>query len=500
MSPEQAAGEREIDGRSDLYSLGVVGYQMLTGVPPFHANSTPALLVKHLSEAPVPVSDRAPDTPDDLARAIMLLLEKDPANRFPSAAAFEKALEERAIPADLAALPMRRPAVGGYATAASAGNAAALPMSAYGAPPTAVSEAEMARWEAPPVKKFRKSVAPFLFVNAVILLFAIFNGPNFLFVTAVWSVVMAYQYAKLWADGYDWRDVFKHSRDRMMFDVAAETIDDARALFDPEKRDAVRARERARRARLAQLEGATGGMPRRTQSPLAPGLPAGMPAGQPGGLSAARPAALPAGQPMPRTPHPAGIAQNGAALGAVAPEYLDAVRRADAEREEIARQLASLDRADRHRLGDVMRTANQLSTEVQSLAIALTKLEQERAPGAAEAVEQEIVRLEAQANPLEERASEDRVRRLAQLKRQRRALIDLDKRTQRDAVRLDTCVLALQDLRLNLSRLRSGQMAPQQVTQLAERAMSLASDMDGLVLAEEMARSGGRETDRGSRV
>jgi hypothetical protein len=43
-------------------------------------------------------------------------------------------------------------------------------------------------------------------------------------------------------------------------------------------------------------------------------------------------------------------------------------------------------------------------------------------------------------------------------------------------------------------------MAPQQVTQLAERAMSLASDMDGLVLADEMARGGGRETDRGSRV
>jgi eukaryotic-like serine/threonine-protein kinase len=184
----------------------------------------------------------------------------------------------------------------------------------------------------------------------------------------------------------------------------------------------------------------------------------------------------------------------------VAPEYLEAVRRADAERGEIARQFASLSRADRQRLGDVMRTANQLAAEVQSLAISLTGLERDRAPGAAETVEQEIVRLEAQANPLEERASEDRVRRLAHLKRQRRALIDSAQRSQRDAVRLDTCVLALQDLRLNLSRLRSGQMAPQQVTQLAERAMSLASDMDGLVLAEELARGTGRETDRGSRV
>jgi serine/threonine-protein kinase len=112
MSPEQAAGEREIDGRSDLYSLGIVGYQMLAGVPPFTANSTPALLVKHLSEAPIPVDHRAPGTPDDLARAVMLLLEKDPANRFPSAAAFETALDERTIPADLAALAVRRPPAG----------------------------------------------------------------------------------------------------------------------------------------------------------------------------------------------------------------------------------------------------------------------------------------------------------------------------------------------------------------------------------------------------
>ena len=54
MSPEQAAGDREIDGRSDLYSLGILGYQMLTGDPPFVANSTPAMFVKHISERPDP--------------------------------------------------------------------------------------------------------------------------------------------------------------------------------------------------------------------------------------------------------------------------------------------------------------------------------------------------------------------------------------------------------------------------------------------------------------
>src|SRR3954464_9617071 len=92
MSPEQAAGERSIDGRSDLYSLGILGYQMLTGEPPFIANSTPAILVKHISERPIPVEQRRADVPPELAMVIMRLLEKDPANRLPNATAVITAL------------------------------------------------------------------------------------------------------------------------------------------------------------------------------------------------------------------------------------------------------------------------------------------------------------------------------------------------------------------------------------------------------------------------
>ena len=91
-------GEREIDGRSDLYSLGVVGYQMLSGELPFNASSTPALLVKHISERPTPVDVQRPDAPPDLARAVMMLLEKEPANRFPSAAALVVALDTGNVP------------------------------------------------------------------------------------------------------------------------------------------------------------------------------------------------------------------------------------------------------------------------------------------------------------------------------------------------------------------------------------------------------------------
>src|SRR6267378_454390 len=97
MSPEQSAGDQAIDGRSDLYSLGVVGYQMLCGQPPFVASNTPSMLVKHLSEKPIPVDERWPDLPPDLSRAVMMCLEKDPADRFPNAAAFAVALDRKSV-------------------------------------------------------------------------------------------------------------------------------------------------------------------------------------------------------------------------------------------------------------------------------------------------------------------------------------------------------------------------------------------------------------------
>src|ERR1051325_4036513 len=61
MSPEQALGERDVDGRSDMYSLAVVGYQMLAGSPPFQASSAAALLMKHVAERPVPIGQIRPD-------------------------------------------------------------------------------------------------------------------------------------------------------------------------------------------------------------------------------------------------------------------------------------------------------------------------------------------------------------------------------------------------------------------------------------------------------
>ncbi|HWJ21401.1 MAG TPA: protein kinase [Gemmatimonadaceae bacterium] len=96
MSPEQALGERDVDGRSDVYSLGVVGYEMLAGEPPFSATSAPAMLMKQLSEPPRPLATRRPDVPPALAAAVERALVKKPSDRWPDAGAFRDAVADGA--------------------------------------------------------------------------------------------------------------------------------------------------------------------------------------------------------------------------------------------------------------------------------------------------------------------------------------------------------------------------------------------------------------------
>jgi len=92
MSPEQASGERDLDGRSDLYSLGLIGYEMLTGKPAIDAPTAASTLVKQLTERPEPVLQKAPNTPPEVGAAIDRVLLKNPAERFSRGAAFAAAL------------------------------------------------------------------------------------------------------------------------------------------------------------------------------------------------------------------------------------------------------------------------------------------------------------------------------------------------------------------------------------------------------------------------
>lgn len=94
MSPEQALGELDIDGRSDVYSLGVLGYYMVTGRLPFEASSFEGLAAKHIAEEPVPTATLAPRAPDDLCAAIDQCLEKHRDERFRDAAELAFALDD----------------------------------------------------------------------------------------------------------------------------------------------------------------------------------------------------------------------------------------------------------------------------------------------------------------------------------------------------------------------------------------------------------------------
>ena len=98
MSPEQALGDPTTDQRADIYSLGVVGYELLAGMTPFFGTTPQQVLTAHVAEAPPPLSRYKPDLPQPLAAAIMRCLEKQPKNRFQTAKEFRDELETVSTP------------------------------------------------------------------------------------------------------------------------------------------------------------------------------------------------------------------------------------------------------------------------------------------------------------------------------------------------------------------------------------------------------------------
>jgi serine/threonine-protein kinase len=105
MSPEQALGEDDIDGRSDQYSLGCVVYEALTGSPPFVASTPLAMVAKHIG-LPAPKLIATSLLPPSVVRAVARALEKKPADRFESVTAFSQALQAADANAEEAPAPL----------------------------------------------------------------------------------------------------------------------------------------------------------------------------------------------------------------------------------------------------------------------------------------------------------------------------------------------------------------------------------------------------------
>jgi hypothetical protein len=177
MSPEQASGERAIDHRADIYSLGVVAYQMLTGQVPFNGATLAAVLVQHLTAEPPPISRSRPDCPPALAAAVARCLAKTPDERWGSVEDFAHALETAE-----ATTTAFRPAI------RSSGARAV---------------------ENAPIRRFRRTLA--IGGGVVLLLVVVDVATHQVLLGPLGAIVsgflVAAAYGRLWTAGYSWRDI-----------------------------------------------------------------------------------------------------------------------------------------------------------------------------------------------------------------------------------------------------------------------------------------------------
>ena len=462
MSPEQALGERDLDGRSDIYSLGVVGYQMLVGEPPFKATNTPAMLVKHVSEMPRPVRERRPDVPPLLAAAVDRALAKKPEERWATAAEFREAVgrtdpplprRDERIPPRVEPSPMvpEQPATNRPPWALDVppprlpNVALAPPWPHLQDPPPGLKGRDLKIWRREQkrlsrerwrmdqervrqymgdaaeawslerrLRKYRKSLAFTTVVVPTLFTINAMQGgdPWFLVPTAVLSMNLLVRAASLWADGIGPIEALK-----------SKTV------------------ERLRRLRASNDESAA---PRVIADPAAALAPSDVLAGPQGEI----------------------------------------VRRAAADRELVKQIIQKLGPVEKELLPDVTPTADALTERVSALAVTLHRLDVDVSGASLGQLDQRISALQ------QETPTTDRERHLALLQRQRASLHDLLDRRRALANQLESASLALQNLKLDLLKLQSAGVgsALEDVTSATREARALSRDISNLLEAADDVR------------
>ena len=481
MSPEQALGERDVDGRSDQYSLAVVAYQMLTGQPPFAATNTPAMLLKHISEPPAPLSELRPDLPPGLIIAVERGLAKKPADRWPNAYAFRDALtaEVASLPGPaLARLPERLRQSAAWKRAAVPRDSAqnALPRENLPLPaspsrdrrgpgltkaepwrtPDPNEEVPVPNWmpaswqdvrrhqrevrkaqrrgqrerdtlqafgELPieeKIRRFRRKLAGYATTIAVLGVIKSVFSPFFpwvIFPAIGMGIGLIGRAASLWADGVRFRQVFGR---------------EARQALQ-------RANERpgTSKARLAS----GGRTPVDESERLAPS-----------------------------------DVLNG--------RYGDVVRRAAYDRAAVQESVAKLSKVDREMIPDVAPTVDALAERVGALAQALHRMDTDITPESLAALD---ARIEETTNRPQSR---ERDQRLELLQRQRVTMNDLLTRHETLLTQLESASLMLQNMRLDLIALRSAgvQSAIDDVLTATQEARALSRDIAHVLDAAKQVR------------
>ncbi|MDA1080134.1 MAG: protein kinase [Gemmatimonadetes bacterium] len=482
MSPEQAMGEKEVDGRADIYALGVVGWQLLAGELPFQSKNTPGMLMKHISEPPRSLNGLRDNLPSNLVYAIERAMAKSRDDRWPDATAFRDALADDAhvpesafsnsetppdsmIPWRAAAAdrgqeprelcgpssakpwrfdPMRDPALASNSGAhalrewreqrqawrAQRNKPAPIddePLSRHQRRQLARDERRSMRTPEDRIRATQRAIVGMVLTGGSLAVINMLTSPQFpwfIFPVVGMGIGVMSRISSLWVDGISIGRLFRR-QPRGEGDSAADAAGNARA---PRRSAFGRKRE-----------------PARIAAPDLSGVPRELLDGR----------------------------------------YGATIRDAAEAKHVIADVMARLTPDESLMLPDVRGTAAALEERIRGLASALHQLDRDASPGALRSIEMRIADARAGAGD-----NVERERRVGLLERQHTTLKDLAERRATVADQLEGASILLQTMKLDLLKLRSSGVESRLAdsTMATQEARAVATDIERLVDAANEVR------------